>query len=366
MSGQSDGSAGEGGDGAQSVHILGGLPTEGVACGFDRIREVFPVLSFAAFAGTELDEWAQTGVLLPPHTEPSQLVEGWEECGYLAERFGRGAHIGSVTTLVDSSCLWDQLNSPEPISARGWGKNARDIRSVADIAVGQIESATHLLLVGGGLACKAIGRLLEVLNPGAAKLELAKRSDAELRDFLTRPRQAAGDPFASSASVRRVPPWLDLLQSESVAPRSSDGFLYRRSRPFDPERFGDWLADPPRELVRGKGTVWFANRCDESLGYSCAGSVHRVFVSGRWWVSRGTSMWPTCEVARRRLFERWHPHFGDRRQEIAFAGIDLDADQICSHLDGCLLSEEEAIEVVSAPGRVAGRHADDSPRVGLH
>ena len=80
---------------ARPVHILGGLPTEPVNSGFDRIREVLRVYSLAEFIGGPLDEWTETGVLLPPSVETSEIVENWEACDFLAARFGRGAFAGT-------------------------------------------------------------------------------------------------------------------------------------------------------------------------------------------------------------------------------------------------------------------------------
>ena len=115
-----------------------------------------------------------------------------------------------------------------------------------------------------------------------------------------------------------------------------------------------------------RSLAWRARRCDQAFGYSCAGAVHRVFAAGRWWVDHGGSAWPTCETARRKLLHRWHPHFGDRRQEIAFAGVDVDVDRVCAALDACLLSEAEALEMVAPSERQAGASIDAPHRVGLH
>lgn len=328
----------------------------------DRVRDVLPLDAFADFVGGPDEPAPHTLVLLPPHVETSLLVEDWESFGYLQERFGPRAHIGNVATVVDAASLIDQLGSPEPISDHGWGKTARDGRSVADIVVGQLESSTHLLVAGSAPDFEAILPLLGVLNPAAAICSLRQASAVELREFLTRRRDAS----APTRSARVVPPWLELLQAGAVVSPEDGRFLYRRSRPFDPERFGAWMADPPSDIVRGKGNVWLARRNDQCFGYSCAGSVHRVFAAGRWWASQSASTWPTCESARRRLFERWHPRFGDRRQEIAFCGFELDADLLCAELDACLLSEEEARELVSPPIGCSEPAAGELPWMGLH
>lgn len=309
--------------------------------GLDRIRAVLPVRSLAEFIDPAAGESAPVGVVLPPHVEPSQLVEAWEARDYLADRFGRGARIGNVVTLVGSDFASDQLVSADPISARGWGRHAGDVRAVADISVGQIESASHLLLVGTPSAYETSGELLEALNPRASRLFLEDASDAALWDFLSSARPS--HPGRPSDSARALPPWLELLEADSAPLCGPDRFLYRRTRPFDPTRFSEWLSTPPPSLLRAKGKIWIANRFDEALGYSCAGPVHRVFPVGRWWAGLGNAAWPTCESDRHRLLERWHPQFGDRRQEIALVGADLDHQAISASLDSCLLSQEEAI-----------------------
>ncbi|MGH0034488.1 MAG: GTP-binding protein [Myxococcota bacterium] len=160
-----------------------------------------------------------------------------------------------------------------------------------------------------------------------------------------------------------MPPWLKVLQGELDPSPGSGLLVYRRPRPFDPNRLRAWLANPPGELVRGKGHVWLAGEPDQSFGYSCAGSVHRLFPAGRWWASYAAGTWPSCTAQRRRLLERWHPRFGDRRQDLVFVGVDLDLDpdRLCAGLDACLLAEEgigdglhgsweEPCEPLSKPG----------------
>ncbi len=340
-----------GGGRSLGVHLIGGLPTDGVQWGFERLGEVMPVVPLDALAGVCADRETRLGVLLPPFVEPSMLVESWEGCDFLPLRFGRPAHIASVTTVVDVDHVADHLASAVPLSQRGWGRSHLDRRTVADIVVGQIESATHLALVGGTPVCPSRGRSLGVLNPTATRVTLGCES--------------GGLDLSAAPCARVAPPWLEALQAEGDAPPGPDLFVYRRTRPFDPERFGLWLRDPPRDLLRGKGNVWLANDPDQSFGYSCAGSVHRLFPSGRWWASRTDGAWPECASGRRRLLSRWHPRFGDRRQEIAFAGVDLEPDRLAAGLDACLVSEDAIHDVPPAPW-AQGSGAPATPRTDLH
>ncbi len=341
------------------VYLLAGLPTEAVRWGFERACELLPIVPLDALADIVLEAVPRIGVLLPPFVEPSLIVESWEQCDFLSDRFGRPARVAGVSTFVDVDQVLRQLTSADPLSRHGWARGRLDGRTVADILVGQIESATHLALVGTGSGQDPLDRCLAALNPTASRSPLRTASRLDLRGLAAaldssarggrgpggEPERAgppdqlrSGAPAARSLPV--VPPWLQLLRGERDPAPESGLLLYRRARPFDPPRLRRWLADPPKELVRGKGHVWLASELDRSFGYSCAGSVHRLFPAGRWWASCADGAWPSSSGQRRRLLERWHPRFGDRRQEIVFAGVDLDPDRLCAGLDACLVPEE--------------------------
>ncbi|MDJ0789412.1 MAG: GTP-binding protein [Myxococcota bacterium] len=288
------------------------------------MRERMPVFHLAALPDAHFGEDGRMGIVLPPFVEPSMLVEHWRACDFLAQRFDHPARIGSVSTFVDVRSVAEHLASSAPLSLHGWGRSPLDKRSVADIAVEQIESATHLVLVGPSLAA-GLARRLAVLNPTAERID---PRDAAALGGLERDD---GDPLPV------VPPWLSVLRGEREPAPGTDLFVYRRSRPFDAGRFGEWIATPPRGLVRGKGNVWLDSDSDQSFGYSCAGSVHRLFPSGRWWASRSDGAWPECDAHRRRLLARWHPRFGDRRQEIVFTGAELERERLAAELDACLV-----------------------------
>ena len=353
------------GDSAGVVNLLAGLPTPAVESAFERVRAGTPVQPFAEFVGSEVLGAIGVTILVPPHIETSLLVENWEGCNYLSTRFGEGARIANVITLIDADFLSDQLSSSEPISAYGWGKTARDARSVADIVVGQIESASHLVLVGRMGATPRIHRLLSVLNPKASRCRLEDIPADGLLDFIASSRSSSGA-ASSRSSARIVPPWLDLLHSEGQVTPSDERFLYRRSLPFDRQRLGQWMKSPPLGLVRGKGSIWLAGDHSRAFGYSCAGSVHRIFAGAPWWAGRNDGVWPACETDRKRLLQRWHLSFGDRRQEIVFMGLDLDPAELSRGLDACLLSEEEAHSSLSETTSNNHRREYPALRLELH
>ena len=347
------------------VHLVAALPTPTIKSAFERMRAAMTAQTFAEFVGPTVLEPTERTIILPPHIETSFLVENWEGCDYLSARLGEGARIVNVITVIDTDFLSDQLESSESISAYGWGKSEQDTRSVADIVVGQIESATHLLLTGRLDATDRLHRLLGVLNPLASRCRLEDLSPDGLHDFMVSPRASTPE-SSSNPSARVVPPWLDLLHSDGETQYSNEQFLYRKSLPFDRTRLAQWLSHPPRGLVRGKGTLWLAGEHTRGFGYSCAGSVHRTFAGGPWWAGRHDGVWPTCEEQRRRLLERWHMQFGDRRQEIAFLGLDLDPSELTETLDACLVSEDAALDSLSEITSSSHVSQHSAGRVELH
>ncbi len=327
------------------VHLLVGLPTETVQRALERAHDAMPVVPLGEFGNVIVGDANRLGVLLPPFVEPSMLLDSWADCDFLYSRFDRPAYVAGISTFVDVDRLVEQLASTTPLSQLGWGKSEFDRRTVADIVVGQIESATHLVLMGASNVTDFVSCRLDVLNPPASRVRVRDESrlaETEVSkafgfDLLDRGLTDANP----ARSIEIIPPWLEVLNSGCDSTPGSDVLVYRRALPFDPIRFRDWVASPPEELVRGKGHVWLAGEPDTGFGYSCAGFVHRVFAAGRWWASHSGGEWPTCTTQRRRLLERWHPRFGDRRQELVFLGVDVDRDRLFAGLDQCLVEEHE-------------------------
>ncbi len=357
------------------VHLLAGLPTEAVRWGFARTRDMMPVVPLEALAGFVVGDATRIGVLLPPFVEPALVVENFEECDFLTYRFGRPARIEGVSTFVDVQELRQHLASTDWLSSRGWGRGDLDRRTVADILVEQIEAATQLVLVGAARASESLARCLALLNPGASRIPCSDGSGLDLKRLgasfgLEEPVAQGGSDHTrrdapEARSVRVVPRWLEVLRGELDPAPKSDVFVYRRARPFDEYRLRDWLADPPGELLRGKGHVWLAGEPDRSFGYSCAGSAHRLYEAGRWWASQAAGAWPSCATQRRKLLERWHPRFGDRRQELVFLGVDLEPDRLYAGLDACLVAEAEVDDSLHA-SRAEGSGAPSTSGSRLH
>jgi G3E family GTPase len=116
-------------------------------------------------------------------------------------------------------------------------------------------------------------------------------------------------------------------------------FVYRRRRPFHPERFHTFLQSLPETVVRSKGFFWTAGADDLIYEYGQAGRAARVTVAGEWVASR-----PEVERELYRMNHSdadWDDRWGDRETRLVFIGTKLDESALTDALDDCLATDAE-------------------------
>lgn len=104
-----------------------------------------------------------------------------------------------------------------------------------------------------------------------------------------------------------------------------ESFVYRRARPFHPNRLDAWLDVWQGSVVRAKGFAWVASRPETVLGVSQAGPSVQAGPIGQW---------------------------GDEEPEtqLVFIGRDLDEATLTEELDECLITaDERAVEYSDDP-----------------
>jgi G3E family GTPase len=140
--------------------------------------------------------------------------------------------------------------------------------------------------------------------------------------------------------VQTAPRWARELRGEHTPETEEYGiksFVYRARRPFHPQRLMDLFHSDWPGVVRSKGFFWLATRMEWVGEMSQAGGMLQHKAVGFWW-----AVAPESERLRAsESIEDWDPNFGDRRQEIAIIGIDMDEQALRRRLDACLLTDAE-------------------------
>lgn len=179
--------------------------------------------------------------------------------------------------------------------------------------------------------------LVRALNPDA-------RVMAQDSEHATLSGLGGDAPFDLQAAQQRseLQDLLDAGGSQTAGRVTRIAFLARR--PFHPQRLHTWLEAPPQGLVRARGSFWVASRPHLAATLDLAPGDSHTEVAGHWWAAVPQGDRPTGPAFEAHLREVWDPTFGDRRQELAFVGIDLGEAELTSSLEACLLTDAELTE----------------------
>lgn len=253
------------------------------------------------------------------------------------------AKLDTLVTVVDAASILHDFSSSELLRDRGESLGAQDERAVVDLITDQIEFANVIVL--NKLDClrdeerRNANALVRALNPTAKIIE-SEWGRVPLRALLN---TGAFD----FEKAQAAPGWARELRGEHTPESEEYGirsFVYRARRPFHPRRLMDLFHSEWPGVVRSKGFFWLATRMEWVGEMSQAGGMLQHKAVGFWW-----AVAPEADRLRaREAIEDWHADFGDRRQEIAIIGIDMDEAALRRRLDACLLTDVEMARGVRA------------------
>ena len=248
------------------------------------------------------------------------------------------ARLDALVTVVDAANLLKDYSSQDFLRDRGETAGEGDQRTLVDLLVEQIEFADVVVLNKVSLVgaserdlvrgvVRALNRDAKILEADFARVPLSSVVETGLFDF---------------ERAHEHPMWFkELYEPGAHTPETEEygiaSFVYRARRPFHPARFQQFLARTWPGLVRAKGLFWLATRPSWVGDMSIAGAIGRTNGMGYWWVAVPQERWPDDAEWRALLDRRWHPGWGDRRQELVFIGRGMDERAIRAALDDCLV-----------------------------
>lgn len=255
--------------------------------------------------------------------------------------------LDTLVTVVDAKNFLKDFNSKDDLHERGAAVSENDARGLGDLLVEQIEFADVIIvnkedIAGEKLVGKTIATL-RAINPDARILR-SSFGTVPLDEVLNTKR-------FNYDKMMRSPMWLKELNRapdrEHIPETEEYGigsFVFRKRRPFHPNRLWTFLNDPIwKSVIRSKGYMWLATRNDRACMWSMAGTSCRLDPAGKWFGAVPETEWPIQSEDERESIRRHlqkNP-FGDRRQEFTIIGQKLNRTRIESGLDSCLLTDAE-------------------------
>jgi G3E family GTPase len=257
-------------------------------------------------------------------THPIALASLFLPDGAPGQQFLEVARLSSILLAIDAKALLNSIVS---------GNDTPGVTSSCILA-DQVECADAVMLNGEPAdhnfkLARAVG---SALNPSVRIIQRSPGTGPP--KLLDAERSFDFEAILAGAGWRRM------METEPVARRGDEGvtkFVYRARRPFHPEKFWNLIQKPFADVFRAKGFFWLASRMDVVGGLNIAGAECHYSPAGQWWAAHDSHH---AEIPDR-LKKEWAEPFGDRRQAIAFMGIDLNWAELNTRLDACLLSASE-------------------------
>lgn len=247
--------------------------------------------------------------------------------------------LDAMITVVDANRFWEDYESGETLLERQQTDDRYDTRDVSDLLVDQIEFANILCITKSDLVTD---EYLETLQAFLTKMN----PDAEqyiVEHGNINPERIFGRQLFDFDKASEGAGWIKELNEEHVPETEEYGissFVYKRRKPFHPERWEAWLHAFPDEIVRAKGFFWLATRNMVGI-ISQAGSSIQFQGAGEWVADMSPEEQQMAFADDPTLKQRWHEQYGDRQTELVIIGLHLDREAIEAQLDACLLTDEE-------------------------
>ncbi|WP_040869873.1 ribosome hibernation factor-recruiting GTPase MRF [Nocardia exalbida] len=274
---------------------------------------------------------------------------------------GRDVRVDAVVTCLDAGAWLADATGDETLAEHGLAA-ADDDRTVAQVAVGQVDFADAVIALGAVtpealLADTAVDRgklaaVLARLVPGAPIAwvdEPGSITPALAETLLTRvPADSRrGRIFDAHAPLLRGrPPLTGDYGVELVE--------FAAARPFHPARLHQALDVLLEGVVTARGRVWLATQPDDVVWLESAGGGLRVGGAGRWLAALPEEELAEADPERRAMAAlRWDERFGDRDVSLSILVHDADPAEIREALHWALVEDDELRLVERAPERVA-------------
>ena len=288
--------------------------------------------------------------------EPMPVAETFTFTDEEGQSLGDLARLDTMVTMVDAGAFMGEWEEATELKARGLAAGDEDERTIVDLLVDQVEFANVIIINKVDRSTpEALGHLeglLQQLNPDAHILRCSQG-----RVPLT---SVLNTGLFDLERASRAPGWMAVLRGDESPETEEYGisnFVYRARRPFHPQRIWDFLHGQWPGVLRSKGFLWVASRPSIVVEWSQAGGACQYEPAGLWWADIPESDWPDDDPeAIAEMRKDWHPETGDRRQELVVIGQGLDESWYRTHLDGCLMTDEEM-----ARGAAAWQDADPFP-----
>ena len=278
-------------------------------------------------------------------SEPLPVAETFTFADENGVSLGDVATLDTMVTVVDAVNFLNDYEQANDLQDTGESLGEDDERSVADLLVDQVEFADVILISKTDLITNnELNRLTAILNTLNTQANIIPISNGHINI-----NQVLNTGLFNFERAQQAPGWLKEMRGEHIPETEEYGissFNYTARRPFDPEKFYNFLHNTEQfgKLIRSKGYFWLATRPLFCAQWSQAGGIAHYGFAGMFYKAIPKKDWPTEPELLADINSKWVEPFGDMRQELVFIGQSLDKKAMIKALDDCLLPEDAVLK----------------------
>lgn len=278
-------------------------------------------------------------------SEPLPVAETFTFADENGNSLGDVATLDAMVTVVDAVNFLNDYEQANDLQQTGESLGEDDERSVADLLVDQVEFADVILISKTDLITSVqLNKLTAILNTLNTQAKIIPISNGNINI-----NEVLNTGLFNFERAQQAPGWLKEMRGEHIPETEEYGissFNYTARRPFDPEKFYNFLHSTEQfgKLIRSKGYFWLATRPLFCGQWSQAGGIAHYGFAGMFFKAIPQQEWPTEPELLADINNKWVEPFGDMRQELVFIGQSLDQQAMMNALNNCLLSEDAVLK----------------------
>lgn len=256
------------------------------------------------------------------------------------------SYIDTMVTVVDAGNFMSHFGSDMTLAELKMGLSDEDDRPLVNLMVEQIEFANIIILNKIDLVSpeekKYILGIIRWLQADAKIIETSE-SQIDIKEIVNTGLFDFEAASRSSLWIKELESGWHATHTPETEEYGVNSFVYKKDRPFHPDRFAAICSTNWPWVIRSKGLVWLATRNDLAWNWSQAWGSVRLDGVGRW-------MWSFTKQERLMYnpeyyeeYERefWNTLHGDRRIELVVIWVNMNEEAIQKLLDSALVTDEE-------------------------
>lgn len=242
--------------------------------------------------------------------------------------------LDNIVAVVDCARMYDEFNGGKDLL-----RDDIDEDDIESLLIQQLEFCTTVVLNKSDLVSKDQLEELKALVRSLqrdAKIVVADHGDVPMDELLDTGRFDFNRAYSSAA-------WIDAMdhpeehENPEVLEYDVTTFVYERRKPFDVDRFNEFLQTWPETIIRCKGMFWCSQDPDMCYIFEQAGQQVSLTENGLFVASAPEDEKQKMIEESPELLEDWDPVTGDRMTKLCFIGRHMDKDALIAGLDACLV-----------------------------